>query len=128
MLGPGIDMSLESDYANHVWTTWTRPAWNWAGPFRTRPLRPLEMGLSEPNGVGWCHLFDKESLEADLYIEDDPAMLDRLMDSAPGARQEACLQHGAVRNWAMRSDVRGAVFDDWTQVPGLRGTVGSEAH
>ena len=75
--------------------------------------------LCEPNGVGWCHLPDKESLGADLYIEDDPAMLDRLMDLGLPVLVRRHAYNTAQCGRAMRPDVRGAVFDDWADVPGL---------
>lgn len=121
MLGLGIDMSLEFDYANQCLDHMdpTGMELGRAVSERARSGR-WSMGLlSEPNGVGWCHLPDKESLEADLYIEDDPAMLDRLIDLGLPVLVRRHAYNTAQCERAMRSDVRGAVFDDWTQVPGL---------
>lgn len=98
MLGLGIDMSLEFDYADQC-------------------LDRMDL-LCEPNGVGWCHLPDKESLGADLYIEDDPAMLDRLMDLGLPVLVRRHAYNTAQCERAEQSGL-GLAFDDWTQVPGL---------
>lgn len=67
------------------------------------------------NGIPYVHLKRKELLHADLYIEDNPAMLDTLMDlglpvlaKRHGYNTAQCerLEHGG----------RGAVFDDWLEV------------
>lgn len=98
MLGLGIDMSLEFDYANQCLD---------------------RMGLlCEPNGVGWCHLPDKESLGADLYIEDDPAMLDRLMDLGLPVLVRRHAYNTAQCERAGQSGL-GLAFEDWSEVPGL---------
>ena len=66
----------------------------------------------------YCHLAQKNLLKADLYIEDNPIMLDTLMrDGLPvlakrhGYNSEQCerLEHEGV----------GAVFDSWGEVPEL---------
>lgn len=121
MLGLGIDMGLEFDYANQCLDRMdpTGMELGRAVSERARSGR-WSMGLlCEPNGVGWCHLPDKESLEADLYIEDDPAMLDRLMDLGLPVLVRRHAYNTAQCERAMRPDVRGAVFDDWAEVPGL---------
>lgn len=121
MLGRGIDMSLEFDYADQCLDRMdpTGMELGRAVSERARSGR-WSMGLlCEPNGVGWCHLPDKESLEADLYIEDDPAMLDRLMDLGLPVLVRRHAYNTAQCERAMRPDVRGAVFDDWAEVPGL---------
>lgn len=98
MLGLGIDMSLEFDYANQC-------------------LDRMDL-LCEPNGVGWCHLPDKESLGADLYIEDDPAMLDRLMDLGLPVLVRRHAYNTAQCERAEQSGL-GLAFEDWAEVPGL---------
>lgn len=120
MLGLGIDMSLEFDYANQCLDRMdpTGMELGRAVSERARSGR-WSMGLlCEPNGVGWCHLPDKESLGADLYIEDDPAMLDRLMDLGLPVLVRRHAYNTAQCERAEQSGL-GLAFDDWTQVPGL---------
>ena len=120
MLGLGIDMSLEFDYANQCLDRMdpTGMELGRAVSERARSGR-WSMGLlSEPNGAGWCHLPDKESLGADLYIEDDPAMLDRLMDLGLPVLVRRHAYNTAQCERAEQSGL-GLAFDDWTQVPGL---------
>lgn len=120
MLGLGIDMSLEFDCANQCLDRMdpTGMELGRAVSERARSGR-WSMGLlSEPNGVGWCHLPDKESLGADLYIEDDPAMLDRLMDLGLPVLVRRHAYNTAQCERAEQSGL-GLAFDDWTQVPGL---------
>ena len=67
-------------------------------------------------GVGWCHLPDKESLGADLYIEDDPAMLDRLMDLGLPVLVRRHAYNTAQCERAEQSGL-GLAFEDWADVP-----------
>ena len=120
MLGLGIDMSLEFDYADQCLDHLdpTGMELGRAVSERARSGR-WSMGLlCEPNGVGWCHLPDKESLEADLYIEDDPAMLDRLMDLGLPVLVRRHAYNTAQCERAEQSGL-GLAFDDWADVPGL---------
>lgn len=120
MLGLGIDMSLEFDYANQCLDRMDPIGMELgrAVSERARSGR-WSMGLlSEPNGVGWCHLPDKESLGADLYIEDAPAMLDRLMDLGLPVLVRRHAYNTAQCERAEQSGL-GLAFDDWAQVPGL---------
>ena len=116
----GIDMGLEFDYANQCLDHMdpTGMELGRAVSERARSGR-WSMGLlSEPNGVGWCHLPDKESLGADLYIEDDPAMLDRLMDLGFPVLVRRHAYNTAQCERAEQSGL-GLAFDDWADVPGL---------
>lgn len=70
------------------------------------------------NGIPYVHLERKELLRADLYVEDNPTTLDALMDLGLPVLAK---RHGYNTAQCERliSEGRGAVFDDWEQVPML---------
>lgn len=84
------------------------------------------MGDYSNDGVSYCCLYRKELLKADLYIEDNPHMLDTLMDAGLPVLAK---RHGYNGEQCERIEKTGcgAVFDSWDEVPGLvRGILGED--
>lgn len=72
----------------------------------------------QDNGIPYVHLRRKELLQADLYIEDNPLMLDTLMlEGLPVLAK----RHGYNTKQCKRLEHEGggAVFKSWSEVPEL---------
>lgn len=70
------------------------------------------------SGIRFCHTQDKTFLDADLYVEDNPHTLDRLMDEGLRVLVKRHAYNLPQCERAEQSGL-GFAFDAWTQAPAL---------
>lgn len=70
------------------------------------------------SGIRFCHIQNKTFLDADLYVEDNPHTLDRLMDKGLRVLVKRHAYNLPQCERAEQSGL-GLAFDDWTQVSTL---------
>lgn len=97
----------------------TPPAKAWAIHAHAMSEDWSHAGWVEANLPHYCHMRQKELLGADLYVEDEPDTIDRLLDldlpvliGRHGYNLRQCERAGQHKDIA-------AVFDDWCDVPEL---------
>lgn len=69
--------------------------------------------------MAFGRVLDKPVLDADLYVEDNPSMCDWCLDAGKPVLIRRLPWNGNQCERAGQSDMRAAVFDDWSEIPEL---------